>query len=465
MRRIALTALLVSTAAIGAQAADLRARAPITRAAPVTSYDWTGWYAGVNVGYGVGRNASSLNGTGAALFRENFNGQPDGVFGGGQIGYNWQFGWWAVGIESDLQGSGMRDTQTCLIGCTLATGRAAIEQKLDWFGTTRGRIGLVDGTVFSYLTAGLAYGGVASTINQTIPGFGSGSFNHSSTRTGWAFGNGVEAAIDPSWTVKVEYLYVDLGKSTDAFTLTGVTETYATKYQSHLFRGGVNYKFGAPSSPLPTKNWAGLYLGGIFGSAIARNPSSLTLAGSAETFNLAPRDFLGGGLLGYNWQFGRWVYGIETDLQGSTQSDKQTCVLACTGGVSAVITQKNGWLGSTRGRVGYAVGDALFYGTAGVAYGDVRTTINENLTGVGGTAGVFTFKNTMTGWTAGGGIESPFNPFGWFGPNWISRSEYRYVDLGNVSNSYTLGAAPHVLTTSVREHMFLGGLTYRLGGL
>ena len=83
---------------------------------------------------------------------------PFGAIGGVQAGYNWQVNKdWLVGVEVDAQASGQRDDGTCLLGC-VAGFATQFDQKIDWFGTARARVGLVEGPVLSYVTGGLAYG-------------------------------------------------------------------------------------------------------------------------------------------------------------------------------------------------------------------------------------------------------------------------------------------------------------------
>ena len=109
-----------------------------------------------------------------------------------------------------------------------------------------------------------------------------------------------------------------------------------------------------------------------------------------------------------------------------------------------------------RGRLGYALGSTLFYGTAGYAYGGVKTSIDLRVTPpFGGT-----FSSTNSGWTAGGGIETPFSFAGLFGPNWTSKSEYLYVDLGSTADTLIVSNRPVQVTTSVKEHIFRTGLNY-----
>jgi outer membrane immunogenic protein len=96
-------------------------------------------------------------------------------------------------------------------------------------------------------------------------------------------------------------------------------------------RADANYQ------PVAAANWSGFYLGGNFGSGTGRDRASLSVPAIAtvETFNLAPDGFNGGVQAGYNWQAANWVFGLETDFQGSSQKDNKTCVLTCGSGGGA----------------------------------------------------------------------------------------------------------------------------------
>ena len=127
--------------------------------------------------------------------------------GGGQAGYNWQQGNWLVGLEADIQGSDERgSSDVCVVaGCALGTGILTANYKLDWFGTVRGRVGLLPtDRVLIYATGGLAYGELSATAPLVPLSWGS-------TRAGWTVGAGAEVKLDNNWSVKIEYLYMDLG--------------------------------------------------------------------------------------------------------------------------------------------------------------------------------------------------------------------------------------------------------------
>ncbi|MGP0091064.1 MAG: outer membrane protein [Xanthobacteraceae bacterium] len=200
------TAMSVALAA-SASAADMYVKAPL--------YNWTGFYVGGNVGYSWGNSNTTVDFydsvTGALLASTNGSFGMDGVVGGGQAGYNWQTGKWVWGLEADLQASGHQGSATfaCGAACPLPGTTATIDEKLEWFGTARARLGYtVTPTVLVYATGGLAYGEIS------MNGLGSPTPNTlsvSTLRAGWTVGGGIEAALGRGWTGKIEYLYMDLG--------------------------------------------------------------------------------------------------------------------------------------------------------------------------------------------------------------------------------------------------------------
>src|SRR5947208_7010999 len=203
-KAIAASALAAIAATSAASAADLAAR-PYTKAPMMEPiYNWTGFYIGGNVGYSWGRSSDTstlTNGAGTVLFTSVDRANMDGVIGGGQIGYNWQMQNWLWGLEADIQGSdqkGSRDfigpTGVCTPGALIlvAPGPAVpvnLNQKLEWFGTVRGRVGvLATPKVLFYATGGLAYGEVRTAATIGAGAFG---FSNSDTRAGYTVGAGV----------------------------------------------------------------------------------------------------------------------------------------------------------------------------------------------------------------------------------------------------------------------------------
>jgi outer membrane immunogenic protein len=454
-------------------AADLAAKGPFQKAPPPPlPWSWAGFYLGVNLGYGVGQGNGSIPfGPGAAVPAGvfSFDSQPVGLLGGGQAGYNAQFGSIVLGVETDIQGGNINDNVTCVAQCAAGTG-ITLSQELSWFGTTRARAGWASGPVLTYVTGGVAYGATDTKLNASLAG-AAGSIDVNSTKVGWTWGTGVEAAVDGNWSVKLEWLYVDLGTSSGSITVSpgggvaGVPVGVSTKYQEQIFRGGLNYKFGgsgaAATLPMPVNNWAGFYLGGNVGYALGRDPSILNVPGVAsESYDLSPRGLSGGGLVGYNWQFGRWVAGVEADIQGVDEGGRAAiaCLATCGAVNGALIEQEMPWFGTVRGRLGVSAGPALFYATGGYAYGRVNDSITE---ATGPTITGFSFNHDNSGWAIGGGIDNTFDLFGWFGPNWLTRTEYLYVDLGKMTDTFTNGGATQTLTSGSHTHIFRSALIYK----
>lgn len=459
MKKLLVAAALIAGTAASAPAADLARKAPMLKAPPMVVYDWTGFYIGVNGGISVARDRTQLFTTAPTAEQSVLS--PFGAIGGGQIGYNWQVNsTWLLGIESDIQASGETTNRTCMLSCS-ATLSGNLSQKIDWFGTTRARVGLVSGPVLGYFTGGVAYGHYSTSVTETAGGTPIASFTSGRTSVGWTYGSGVEASLGGNWTGKIEYLYVDLGNRSDLFrTFAGAPQSINTRIHDNIFRAGVNYRFGGAGLTVtpPTANWAGFYLGVNVGSLTGRDPSSLvSTTGFADQFHLVPDGYAGGGQIGYNWQAGAWVFGLETDFQGAFSRDKDACIGFCIPATTVGIDQRLPWYGTVRGRLGYSLGSTLFYGTGGFAYGHTRTVLTEL---VPPAAATITIDRNRGGWAAGAGIETPLNFFGFFGPNWTAKSEYLYVDLGRTSDSFAVLGSTQTFSTRTQEHIFRGGINY-----
>jgi outer membrane immunogenic protein len=265
MRYVNSKLLLAAVTSLGlttmASAADLPARTYTKAPEYAPSCAWCGWYIGANGGGAWSTGTGSLvdfapnfaNTVGAGLTPATLGSRHQGGFGGGQFGYNQAMGTLLLGFEADIQGAGIGSTNTVNVAApagssfpdSISTGR----DRIDWFGTARGRLGVTVGSVLFYGTGGLAFGGVESSASNTFVN-GGGSFTGSSsdTRFGWAAGLGFEWKFAPSWSLKTEYLHVDLGSST--VTIADPTRPGTADYRfNHAFetaRVGVNYHFGAP---------------------------------------------------------------------------------------------------------------------------------------------------------------------------------------------------------------------------
>jgi outer membrane immunogenic protein len=163
------------------------------------------------------------------------------------------------------------------------------------------------------------------------------------------------------------------------------------------------------NQPLNAYSWAGPYIGGNLGyewGSVSNNPTK-------------PSGFNGGAQAGYNWQMGNWVFGVEGDIEATAAED-----------TFAPWKFSNPWFGTLRGRAGYAISNVLFYGTGGLAFGELT----------GQTFGL-SESHTSAGWTAGLGAEVGL------APHWSAKIEYLYVDLSssqfvtvtNTSHGYRFG--------------------------
>ncbi len=215
--RFGLAAVALLLAPMTAQSADLP-RGPYKAPAYVAPAfaNWTGFYLGLNAGYGFGK--SDWDFPAVSL-------KPDGFLGGVTLGYNFQTGLWVWGLEADVDYSDMKKSTDCFGG--------TCETKNSWLGTGRGRIGYAGWNNFlPYITGGAAFGDVKATSP-----FG----NASQVRIGWTAGAGLEYAMWSNWSVKAEYLYVDLG-TLDCGLACGAGSDNVT-FKANVVRGGLNYRF------------------------------------------------------------------------------------------------------------------------------------------------------------------------------------------------------------------------------
>ena len=264
MKRILLIGASIVALAVPAMAADLPVKAPPPVMAPLPT--WTGFYLGLNGGYSWGNSRREVNFvtstggivTGGGTITGSGQDLEGGLFGG-QIGYNWQTANWVLGIETDIQWANQRGSAVfnCPSCVTLPSGvtrtGAIVDQNLEWFGTFRGRAGfLVTPSALLYATGGLAYGSLKTDI--TLAGFTpagvpiSATASGSNTRVGWTVGGGVEWKFSPNWSAKVEYLYMDIGRTSGTAFLTTpagavIGANVTSRVTDNIIRGGFNYQF------------------------------------------------------------------------------------------------------------------------------------------------------------------------------------------------------------------------------
>jgi outer membrane immunogenic protein len=292
--------ILLASAGTMALAGPAFAAEPLPPPPPPPPPTWTGFYIGLNAG-GTWSSSNSLDtldvpvfaaptfstelGLSSAFATNILRVNSGGFIGGGQVGYNYQFGPnWLVGIEADIQGivenhgtgSVFEFGQPVGFPTELIVSTDTATKRLDYLGTVRGRLGwLVTPTLLLYGGGGLAYGGVNASVHvlqqdldtlaSDFSAFYSSFASVSTTRVGWTAGGGVEWMFLPNWSLKVEYLYYDLGSESFAlspllnrFTDTGLvawtSDPFArARFNGNIVRAGINYHFNWAPAPVVAK--------------------------------------------------------------------------------------------------------------------------------------------------------------------------------------------------------------------
>ncbi len=242
--------LAIATAAVAlpAVAADLPSKSrPVAPSvlAPQSAASWTGFYAGVNGGYGWANDTRSDVLAGGGWWTPAGGGlgqqiRPSGWLAGLQLGYNWQVDpRWVVGVEvqGDMSGLGKSDRSAFNV-----TNSGIWNARTSSTLTATARLGYSLGNVLPYIKAG--YGG-ANLKSTMIDGGTASSLVHSQWRNGWALGAGVDYALTANWIVGVEYSYLGLGSQTWAGLTAGpaIAERIQDKLNISQLLARVNYKF------------------------------------------------------------------------------------------------------------------------------------------------------------------------------------------------------------------------------
>ena len=216
-------------------------------------------------------------------------------------------------------------------------------------------------------------------------------------------------------------------------------------------------------------SWTGFYVGGNVGYGETRSPS--VVQGSTITFgtvdfsgsgNLAATGVVGGGQIGYNWQSSpNWLFGVEADIQGTDQKATLTATIPLLGPPTPFVSGESRlkYFGTVRGRVGYLfTPSTVIYVTGGLAYGETELNLSKDFGFFGGSASSAAVRDTKTGFTAGGGIETKL----W--GNWSAKAEYLYLDLRSMSGLINDIPAQESASARVafRDHIVRAGLNYKL---
>jgi len=245
MKKIAITVAALLMGSMSASAADMAARyskAPV--AAPVAVYNWTGFYVGVNGGYGWSDTDrfDAVLGGGVVVVGPRQSG--DGGFIGGTVGYNWQASSnFVFGIEGD---AAWADINSSVVGGPLCGAAFTCSFQNRFLGSIRGRLGYAANNWLLYVTGGAGFADFRYRTFTTATGLDFGTpFNTSPV--GWVVGAGFEYGFSNNWSVKAEYNYY--GFDTEQAPVGTLTITPVdTRTNIQVAKFGINYRFGGPGA-------------------------------------------------------------------------------------------------------------------------------------------------------------------------------------------------------------------------
>src|SRR5438067_1968412 len=246
-----------------------------------------------------------------------------------------------------------------------------------------------------------------------------------------------------------------------------------------------------PPPPVPVWSWSGFYLGINGGYSVGTDDFNQTLVivpaapgllfTSSAPNTIAPKGGFFGGQVGFNWQTGPVVFGVEADWQGASQTSTTTCGGLCgnlviPGVVTIVgiadatsVYQKVKWFSTARARVGWANDGAMIYVTGGGAWMGIDSTESISfgvIPGLPVVTSAASFSDTKSGYSVGAGIEMRL----WAG--WTAKVEYLHLDVGGLTHTFSPGpffvAPGGSLTTTtgrIRDDIVRVGLNWKFGGL
>jgi outer membrane immunogenic protein len=462
------------------------ASARFSAAASSTPWSWTGVYVGGHAGYGWGHDPLN-EAIGAGVTLPGVDAQ--GGLAGFQAGANWQRGRFVGGLEIDLSATDIRGQSSGSASSTsfgfTSSSSVTIDEEYRLLGSARARLGyLVSPTTLLYSTGGLGWtdlnqsvGSVQSTVGP-INASGTSNGSQSSFRFGWVAGLGAEQRIGTTnWIGRLEYLHYDFGvfgretfTSTPAGGVTAVTPVLdAGRTTADVVRVGASYRLGsgdgAPSAwadatPVAT-NWNGFYLG-IHGGGGFGNDPIREIGDTLPLSDIHSAGWLAGGQAGANWQVGRWLAGLETDLtatgiKGSTSASAVVAGTPTTGNIG----EKFNLLGSARARLGWLPSpNLLVYGTGGLAWTQITKASFSESVAFGITSTTDLSQATwMWGWVAGLGAETRIGQ-----TNWLGRIEYLHYDFGRagVASSSSTFSTFTTIEGHLTADVLRAGLSYQL---
>ncbi len=420
------------------------------------AFSWTGCYAGVHGGGGwlAASNNSAFDGGGGGA--------------GGQLGCNVQIGAIVWGVEGEAAWSGLTDRDRNAVGAAFFE----TDTRNRWSADVAARAGVAVDRTLVYGKAGLAAGGFDFSTQITTPD----SQHGSATLAGLLVGGGIEYAVTPNWSVKLEYDHVDyFGRNVgfdDPFTGPFVHREGAT---ANVVKLGANYRFAqgtfgdmpfapavdragtgaailkAPAYNVPVRanNWTGCYAGVHGGGGILGD----TFTGTGnDDFSPTPKSSGGfaGGQVGCDYQTGPIVWGLQGEGAWSRIIDHFDSSFSTTKITSTLV-----WSADAAVRAGVAIDRGLFYGKAGVAMGRFERFEKNFLNSEQA-------STILTGLLLGGGIEYAL------APNWSVMLEYDRIVYAGRSEHFNPTSGTFFIPFDESDSAIVtelkAGINYRFGG-
>jgi outer membrane immunogenic protein len=375
-----------------------------------------------------------------------------------QIGYDWQNGPAVVGVVGDWNWAGasafLRDDPSDV------GDNNFISSQMDWFATLRGRAGLGVGNTLFYVTGGVVWADIDTTITDAPV-----SFFADHSRVGLVGGAGTEFMIGGNWSVGAEVLYMQFAEQSETFDNgNGTLFLFDLNDSALVARLALNYRMGGGSADAysaagyeagPARFsgfFAGLNAGGVAYSATRNDNDGFLIDNSGWTVS----DIHGtvGGEIGYDWQNGNRVLGLAADWNWVGVS-VDTPNNPNGGSIGGIVSQMD-WFATFRGRAGLAIDKTLVYVTGGAALGSFDTTITDLSGGA-----VSVFVNDDTRWGLVGGVGADHS----FGNNWSLGVEVLYMQFAEESAAFlNNNGTPFQFDYNDSAVVGKAKLSYRFGG-
>lgn len=412
---------------------------------------YNGGYVGGNIG-GVSYRADRSDLDGFLTDNSGWAATKGAFAGGAQIGWDWQSCNRLLGVVADW--SWTNPEAEIFDNPNAGIGENSVRSKMEWFGTLRGRAGLVVDDSLIYVTGGLAYANIKTTITD-VPD----SFAFDKTRWGLAAGVGAEFALSGGWSVNTEVLYMQFSKQSVAFSTGANLFSFDLNDNAWVSRIGLNYRWdnaasgaGPVRSAYSVARFNGFYVGANVGGLSYRADRSDLDGFLTDNSGWTATDtaFTAGAQIGHDWQFGSKVLGVVADWNWTNA--RATTVDDPNSATPGYIRSEMDWYATLRTRSGVVVDNTFVYVTGGLAAANIKTAISD-------TTGPFTLDKTRWGWTGGAGAEFAL----W--NNWSATAEVLYMQFRDKTFTFVDGGTAFAFDLNDDAWVARVGLNYRWGGV